>query len=119
MSAAAQVKEFTATTATEQLLGGVSVVHGWSVTETTGSADAECELRDGTEDGGALIANITLSGNESIRDVVPAPGIGALVGVRLVVLAGSVKGSVWHSPATLIDGIAVTIGVKPVWGGGE
>lgn len=77
-----------------QLDGRGGVITYWAFRETTGNATATCRLWDGSGNGGALIAPITLAANESIREF---PGHHALPyhsGLFLEVLSGSIEGQV-------------------------
>lgn len=97
------------------MLGGASLIFGWSFRETTNTNTATVELYDGTGTGGALITSITLAINESTRDLMGGNGLEALGGIYLNVVAGSVKGSVWAVPADPSRLYDVMRGGAPVW----
>jgi hypothetical protein len=67
---------------------------GWALRETAG-ATATAYLRDGVDAGGDIIVPISLSANESTRDVYIPGGLSFGRGLYLDVVTGSVEGSVW------------------------
>lgn len=70
----------------------------WAWRETSGATSATFRLWDGSNNGGALIAPITLQPNESVREF---PGFHSLpyrVGLFLEVLSGSVEGQITVVP---------------------
>lgn len=68
---------------------------GFALRETTGTAGATVELRDGTDATGDLVVAVTLAAGESTRDHFGEGGLGLGTGLYLVRVAGSVDGSVW------------------------
>lgn len=86
---------FATTTVSVELTSRETRLFGWSFIETTGTAGAVIELREGGNDAGNLIVAIALNGGESTRDWLGLPGIRCRSGVRLVVVSGSVRGSIW------------------------
>jgi len=119
MLPAARTQPIAATTIDLLVVGGASLLRGWSFVEPTGSAAASIELYDGTGVDGAYIVGITLDPGESTRDWLADGGIGCLVGLYLHVVSGEVQGATWVSPAILLDGFAIAEGVRPVWSGSE
>jgi hypothetical protein len=96
-----------------QIAGGLTLLLGWSFRETTAAAGATFRLVDGTETGGAIVASITLTSNESTRDLIPAPGLACMSGLFLDVIAGEIEGSIWALEATQIGGLAFADGPIP------
>jgi hypothetical protein len=84
-----------ATSASVPVKGRACAVGGWSFREVTGTATADCQLFDGTSNNGDIIAEITLSPGQSIRDTTGAYCVRAQRGVFLQVNSGTVRGSVW------------------------
>lgn len=77
----------------EHVLSGASgVLMGYGLRETTGTATATLELRDGQ---GALICPVTLAANESARDWFGPGGLSFVNGLQLVRVAGSADGAVY------------------------
>lgn len=116
---AARTTPIPTTTADRLLIGGALLLHGWAFVETTGADPAELELIDGSGTNGALVVPITLSSGESTRDTFPGTGIGIYTSLFLNIVSGSVRGAVWTTPATIIEGHAFAQGVRPIWSGDE
>lgn len=106
-------------TADETLVGGASLLHGWTFREVTGTDPATVELIDGSSPDGQLVVTISLKAGQSTRDPFPGAGIGIYTNLYLAVLEGEIRGAVWTTPATIIDGYAVTEGLHPAWSGNE
>lgn len=68
---------------------------GWSLVESTGAAAATAELRDGAQSGGDVVAEISLGIGQAESKVTPGKGIKISSALTLVVLTGSVRGSLW------------------------
>lgn len=105
--------------ADELLIGGASLLTYYNVTESTASGTARVRLWDGTGTDGALIASITLTANESTRDLIPPPGLLVRTGLFLEVVAGAVEGAVWVVPEELMLPYTLTQGANQFWGGEE
>lgn len=86
---------FAAGTGSFQIMGGDALVVGLTAIETTGSAPAVFELRDSGDANGTLVAVVSLSAGQSIREKFPDPGVLFKVSVFLNVVSGSIRGSVW------------------------
>jgi hypothetical protein len=71
------------------------VIGGWTFRETTGAAPADMQLIDGSSNTGVIIAEITLSPGQSIRDVTGYLAVVCLRGIWVQVNSGTVRGSVW------------------------
>lgn len=96
----ASVADFATTTVSGQLVAsGVSVLTGWSVRETTGTASAVFAVWDNpSAASGISYGEVTLGPNESVRDTL-ASTLGVANrsgGLYLQVLSGSVKGAVFY-----------------------
>ena len=102
------------TTTDLSLLGGASVLTGWSFIETTGAAAAELQLFDGSSTTGALITDISLTQGQSTRDLMCANGVQIRFGLFMHVVAGSVRGSVWAVPGELYNDFMVGQGYRAV-----
>lgn len=74
---------------------GAVLIGGWAFAETTGVNPAAFDLIDGGPGGGTLIAPITLSPGQSIRDVIPGGFLSVRSTLWLNMLTGSVRGCVW------------------------
>lgn len=72
------------------VLGGQTLLGGFSITETTGAAGATVDLFDGESAGGILIARIALLAGESTRDALPYPGLHCRGGLFANVVAGAI-----------------------------
>lgn len=106
-----------ATTTTDlTVIGGASVLFGWTWIETTGSAVANVELYDGSGTNGALIVPVALNSGESTRDLWGHPGLGVQTGLFLHVVSGSVKGSLWIVPGEVYDEYVIEQGYRGVFG---
>lgn len=106
------------TTAVDKLIsGGLTLVRGWSFRETTGGAPAVFELVDGSGPNGALLATFHIPSGLSTDIAIPGSGVAAFAGLFLNMISGSVRGSVWTSEATLLDGFAFTDGPVAIPGG--
>lgn len=81
--------------ASQVMMAGDIKIHGWAWVETTGGAAATINLFDGGNNGGTLLAPITLTAGQSTRDVLNELGLDVLNGLFVEVVAGSVRGSVW------------------------
>lgn len=85
-----------ATSASVGLSSNPEAVTGWSFRETTGSVAADIQLIDGNNsNSGDILAEITLSPGQSIRDDTGAYPLLAERGIWLQVNAGTVRGAVW------------------------
>ncbi len=68
---------------------------GWSVKETTGTATAALQFYNGDSNGGEIVGEQVLAAGASAT-VGPAPdGVLCSRGLYLLVVSGSVTGSVW------------------------
>lgn len=85
------------------LFGRGTLIYGWAFQESTGAAAATIALIDGNDANGTLAAPITLTANQSTRDIFGYPGLYFEAGPYLAVLAGSVKGSLWYVDATAVE----------------
>ena len=83
------------TTVSVPVFAGDSRVTGWSFKETTGAAPAELWLIDGNDANGNPFAFITLTANQSVRDVTNDAGLTVTTGLFVRVVSGSVQGSIW------------------------
>ena len=86
---------FPTTTASETLLNRAGILAGWSIYETTGSATATVDLYDGTGNGGVFMARISLGNGAVSTQAVGTIPLRFSNGLALVVVSGSVAGSVW------------------------
>lgn len=107
------------TTTDVLLINGAGILTFYNFTETTGSATAAVQLFDGTDDGGALLTDVTLLANESTRDPIPTPCVAFRNALFLEVLSGSVKGAVWVIPGEQVNAYMTMQGVDPIWLGAE
>lgn len=98
----------------KQVIGGMALLRGWSFREDNGGAPAALDIYDGTSTDGTLVATITLTAGQSTRDPVPDSGIACPAGIFVNVIAGTIRGAIWYSPATLIDDLAFPAGIVPV-----
>ena len=114
---AAKSRPFGPRTADLQLVGGLIIVRGLTVRETTGAAVATIEIYDGTGTNGTLIDAVHLLASATDREFYAGEGIEAISGCFLHVVTGTVKGAIWYSPATLVNGFAVADGLETVWSG--
>lgn len=116
----ARPQPITAITSAGTVVSGASLLRGWSLKESTGSATAACDIYDGDGTNGLLVATITLRTNESTREVIPGGGIEIRTGLYYVVVAGTIKGSLWAVPGQFYDGFVIAQGAIPGdLGGGE
>lgn len=86
---------FTALATGKVLAAGPARLLGWGLKETTGAAQAACDVYDGSDATGQLGVPFTLLSNESVRDWLGPNGILFERGVFVNVTAGSVSGSMW------------------------
>jgi hypothetical protein len=100
---------------------------GWvrriSLRETSGSAAAELEFYDGTNDAGALLDSISLSAGQSTRDYYRVGEYPYEGGLYLDVLSGTFTGTVvvqfhrrgdpWGEPVILINPEVLSVNVTP------
>jgi hypothetical protein len=114
---AAKALPIPTTTTDVVLAGGLLIVRGWAFKNLDPANPASVELYDGTGTNGALIVPIDLLASESTRDWLSGSGIGAMAGLYLHVVKGTVQGSIWYSAATLEDDFAFVDGTKPFWTG--
>lgn len=82
-------------TGSQQVLGGPSLLMGWSFLESTGAAAATVEVYDGYGAGAQLVTAISLSAGQSTRDWLGPHGIYCSEGLFVNVVAGSVRGALW------------------------
>ena len=94
------------TTVDLPLISGRVLVKGFTLRETTGTAAAAAQFLDGTAEGGDPFIECSLGINESVRDWFTEAGILIQSGVFLDVDSGSVQGSVWVIPETIIGKVA-------------
>lgn len=76
---------------------GAKLIRGFSIAETSGTASAYVRIRDGKNASGNLIITISLSANQSVRELYD-PGTLEIVpsaAIYLEVVSGTVEGSVW------------------------
>lgn len=117
MNTPGRVVPFGTTTATARLVGGASVLLGWSLLETTGGATATATLYDGEQNNGQTVAAISLLAGQSTRDWLGVPGLLCERGLTLVVSSGSVSGAVWVVPGR-VDGSVISLeGSYQLWSG--
>lgn len=76
------------------LVSKACLVGGWSFKETAG-APAEIDVIDGGNAQSVPYAFITLNAGQSMRDILPAPGLFFRQGLFINAVAGAVAGSVW------------------------
>jgi hypothetical protein len=74
-------------------------VTGWSFRETTNAASAELQLIDGQSNNGDVVAEITLTPGQSIRDMAGSWCLGMDRGVTVHMISGTVRGSIWSALA--------------------
>lgn len=72
--------------------GGCLVMH--ATHETTGSAAAHYQLLDGTDSSGSLLVPVSLSADQSTRDMFPSHIIQFEVGLWYELVDGAVEGAV-------------------------
>jgi len=70
-------------------------ITGWSFRETTGTAPAELQLVDGQSVSADVIAEITLTPGQSIRDMAGSWCLQTDRGITVHMITGTVRGSVW------------------------
>lgn len=80
-------------------LSGSLRLGGWSLVEATGAAPATAQLRDGAASGGEVVAEISLGIGATDTRLAPGKGIHIDSALTLVVLTGSVRGSLWVNPS--------------------
>lgn len=116
----ARSQPITGITTAGTVVSGASLLRGWSLKESTGTAVAACDIYDGDGTNGLLVATISLRINESTREVIPAGGIEIRSGLYYVVTAGAIKGSLWVVPGQFWNDYVVAQGAIPTdLGGGE
>lgn len=106
----AQVLPFAATSADVTLYTGAAVLLGWALVETTGTASAALDIRDGTGTAGQSVVPVTLAANESTRDYPPGNGIAIQFGLFIDMTSGSARGTLWYLPVTSEDDLAFVHG---------
>lgn len=77
------------------IVGRTCVLMGWSAVETTGAAVAAFDLLDGADDSASLIRPVALAAGASGADTFSSWGIVAQRGIRVKVVAGSIRGAVY------------------------
>lgn len=119
MRAPAQAFPQNATSASTTVYVGAAILHGWGFRETSDTARAELEVRDGAQ--GQLIVPITLLAGESTRDWLSGTGLYVRTGLYVAMLTGTAQWSLWATPLNdagglepldvpgLFDGLAETI----------
>jgi hypothetical protein len=87
---------------------GPLVLRGFGIKNTSANANAELDIYDGEGSGGQLVAQVTLAGNESVREWWSGGGIDIEHGVGLVWVSGSISGAVWivYPPGEVTSGPA-------------
>lgn len=98
---------------------GAGVLLGWSLTESTGAASAQCDIYDGIDNADALFASVTLSAGQSTRDLWAPNGIDMRNGLFVSVSSGAVSGTLYALPGEVVDAFLVLQGYRPIWGGGQ
>lgn len=96
MNAPAQVFPVAATSASTTVYVGAAILHGWALRETSDTARAELELRDGAN--GPPIVPVTLVAGQSTRDWLSGEGIYVRTGLYVAMLSGIVQCSLWATP---------------------
>lgn len=86
---------WTAQSSGEQLVGGHGWLLGWSLRESTGSAAAVTELRDGTGTTGRLMGTSSVATSGSDTQTIGDIGWPFTVGLYLVAVSGSTTGVAW------------------------
>lgn len=86
---------FGTTAASVNVLTRDAVLLGWALVETTGTAGTAFDLVDGADDNAPVLAPFTLAANESTRDTLSSWGLWVQRGLRVKVLSGSVRGTLW------------------------
>lgn len=89
----AHAQPFAATTGTRAVSSSASVLMGWALVETTGTASASVDVFDGSDNTGSYVATITLNPGQSVRDWFAEGGLELERGCAFVVTSGSVKGA--------------------------
>lgn len=84
-----------ATTSGQPILAGDSLLCGYSIKESTGTAPAEFQIYDGSSNNGQLVLDVTLLAGQSVVEELPFPGVYLGNGMQLVVTVGSVSGAIW------------------------
>lgn len=82
-------------TGSQRVLGGPSLLMGWSFLETTGTASASVEVWDGADTTAQLVAVVSLVAGESTRDWLGPGGVYCSEGLFVNVLTGAVRGTLW------------------------
>ena len=77
------------------VVGFPTILMGYAVFESTGTAPASLFFLDGVGLNGELLFEVTLLANESVRDWFGPQGLECRGGVTVQGLTGSVKGSVF------------------------
>lgn len=76
------------------VVGGATLLVGWSVRETTGAAGATVEIRDGSS-AGTLVGASSLAAGLSETQWAGDRGIGVQGGLFVVLVSGAVTGALW------------------------
>lgn len=87
-------------TAGRNLIARGTLIFGWAFQETTAAAPATLALIDGNDQNGALAVPITLTANQSTRDIFGQPGLYFESGPYLQIVTGSIQGALWYVDAT-------------------
>lgn len=80
--------------------GGAWRLYGYSFRETAGAA-AVVDVFDGQDGNGQLVATLSLSPGQSVRDWFGPHGLRMRVGVCVRVTSGAVTGAAWALPHRL------------------
>lgn len=73
-----------------QIFAGPCQLYGWSLTETTGTATASINLRDGGDANSPKLALVNLLAAESVRDWFSTPALWCQSGVFADWVSGSI-----------------------------
>lgn len=82
-------------TSGSQPVAGDTLVTGWALYETTGADLASCNIIDGNDANGTIVARVNLLAGQSVRDMTGILGLLFTVGVYVQVLSGSIAGTIW------------------------
>jgi hypothetical protein len=105
------------TTADVTIIGGALLLRGWAWIETTGTAAATFDLVDGLDENGQLVVPFSLTAGQSTRDPLIGSGIEIKNGLFLEMLTGSIRGSVWVTPADRYGNYELLVGEHDVYVG--
>lgn len=111
----AQAIPVASTTSDVALISGAGIIVGWSFVEPTNSAGCSFELYDNTSAAGALLTSVTLTTNESTRDLIGQSGLLFEMGVYFHRLTGTIKGSLWVIAAAHYGPEYISYLTKPRW----